>query len=80
MNISLDDIDAFVFDFDGVLTNNLVHLDQNGKEWVSCIFLPIILLLKTSIITNCQSTQYVYEIAVWGIAQTVFVFLGILRC
>ena len=36
MNISLDDIDAFIFDFDGVLTNNLVHLDQNGKEWVSC--------------------------------------------
>ena len=32
----LDDIDVFVFDFDGVLTNNLVHLDQNGKEWVSC--------------------------------------------
>ena len=36
MNISLNDIDAFVFDFDGVLTNNLVHLDQDGKEWVSC--------------------------------------------
>ncbi len=36
MKISLDDIDAFVFDFDGVLTNNLVHLDQDGKEWVSC--------------------------------------------
>ena len=36
MNISLNDIDALVFDFDGVLTNNLVHLDQDGKEWVSC--------------------------------------------
>ena len=36
MKISLDDIDAFVFDFDGVLTNNLVHLSQDGKEWVSC--------------------------------------------
>ena len=33
---SIDDIDAFVFDFDGVMTNNLVHLDQDGKEWVSC--------------------------------------------
>ena len=32
----LDNIDAFVFDFDGVLTNNLVHLDQDGKESVSC--------------------------------------------
>jgi len=34
--ISLDDFDALVFDFDGVLTNNLVHLDQDGREWVSC--------------------------------------------
>lgn len=34
--INIDDIDAFVFDFDGVLTNNMVHLDQDGKEWVSC--------------------------------------------
>jgi 3-deoxy-D-manno-octulosonate 8-phosphate phosphatase (KDO 8-P phosphatase) len=29
-------IDLFIFDFDGVLTNNLVHLDQNGVEQVSC--------------------------------------------
>lgn len=36
MPISINNIDAFVFDFDGVLTNNIVHLDQNGKEWVSC--------------------------------------------
>ena len=36
MKISIDAIDAFIFDFDGVLTNNLVHLDQEGKEWVSC--------------------------------------------
>ena len=36
MILTLDDIDAFVFDFDGVLTNNLVHLNQDGKEWVSC--------------------------------------------
>jgi len=34
--MTLEDIDVFVFDFDGVLTNNLVHLDQNGKESVSC--------------------------------------------
>ena len=34
--ISINDIDAFVFDFDGVLTNNLVHLNQDGQEWVSC--------------------------------------------
>ena len=35
-SISLDNIEAFVFDFDGVMTNNLVYLDQNGTEWVSC--------------------------------------------
>ena len=36
MNFLLKDIDAFVFDFDGVLTNNLVHLDHLGGEWVTC--------------------------------------------
>jgi len=36
MKISINDIEVFVFDFDGVLTNNKVHLDQEGKEWVSC--------------------------------------------
>jgi 3-deoxy-D-manno-octulosonate 8-phosphate phosphatase (KDO 8-P phosphatase) len=36
LEISINDIEAFVFDFDGVMTNNLVHLDQNGSEWVSC--------------------------------------------
>ncbi len=35
-SISIQDIEAFVFDFDGVLTDNRVHLDQNGSEWVSC--------------------------------------------
>jgi len=34
--MTLDDINAFVFDFDGVLTNNLVKIDENGKESVSC--------------------------------------------
>jgi 3-deoxy-D-manno-octulosonate 8-phosphate phosphatase (KDO 8-P phosphatase) len=34
--INIDNIDVFVFDFDGVLTNNMVYLDQNGKESVSC--------------------------------------------
>ena len=34
--ISLENIDAFIFDFDGVLTNNLVFVDQDGKELVSC--------------------------------------------
>jgi len=34
--MTLNDIDAFVFDFDGVLTNNLVQIDENGKESVGC--------------------------------------------
>jgi N-acylneuraminate cytidylyltransferase/3-deoxy-D-manno-octulosonate 8-phosphate phosphatase (KDO 8-P phosphatase) len=34
--MNIDNIDAFVFDFDGVLTNNLVYLDENGNEIVSC--------------------------------------------
>jgi len=34
--MTLDDIDVFVFDFDGVLTNNIVQIDENGKESVSC--------------------------------------------
>ena len=36
MKISIDKIDAFVFDFDGVMTNNLVYLDQDGRESVRC--------------------------------------------
>ena len=34
--ITSKDIDAIVFDFDGVLTNNKVFLDQDGKELVCC--------------------------------------------
>ena len=34
--MTLNDINAFVFDFDGVLTNNLVQIDESGKESVSC--------------------------------------------
>jgi 3-deoxy-D-manno-octulosonate 8-phosphate phosphatase (KDO 8-P phosphatase) len=30
------DIDIIVFDFDGVLTNNKVFFDENGKESVMC--------------------------------------------
>jgi len=34
--LTIDDIDLFVFDFDGVLTDNLVYTDQKGNEIVSC--------------------------------------------
>jgi len=36
MKISLDKIEALIFDFDGVMTDNLVYVDQNGKESVRC--------------------------------------------
>jgi YrbI family 3-deoxy-D-manno-octulosonate 8-phosphate phosphatase len=35
-NLTLEDIDLFIFDFDGVLTDNLVYVDQNGLESVRC--------------------------------------------
>ena len=36
MSFNIDDINVFIFDFDGVLTNNLVHISQDGSEIVSC--------------------------------------------
>jgi len=34
--MNIDDIDTIIFDFDGVLTNNLVYLNQEGIESVAC--------------------------------------------
>ena len=34
--LQINDVDVFVFDFDGVLTNNNVYLNQNGEEFVCC--------------------------------------------
>ena len=34
--IKLDDLDALIFDFDGVLTDNRVYIDQDGNESVRC--------------------------------------------
>lgn len=34
--ISIDEIDACIFDFDGVLTDNAVYIDENGRESVQC--------------------------------------------
>ena len=36
MQINIDKIHAFVFDFDGVITNNKVYVDQYGIESVRC--------------------------------------------
>jgi 3-deoxy-D-manno-octulosonate 8-phosphate phosphatase (KDO 8-P phosphatase) len=32
----INDIDSFIFDFDGVLTNNLVYFNQSKEEMVVC--------------------------------------------
>jgi YrbI family 3-deoxy-D-manno-octulosonate 8-phosphate phosphatase len=34
--MNIDNIDLFVFDFDGVLTNNLVYTNEQGDEYVAC--------------------------------------------
>lgn len=34
--IKLENLDAIVFDFDGVLTDNRVYVDHTGAELVSC--------------------------------------------
>jgi len=36
VQIELINLDAIIFDFDGVLTDNGVLLDENGKEHVRC--------------------------------------------
>ncbi len=36
MKLNINNIEMFIFDFDGVLTNNLVFVDENGKESISC--------------------------------------------
>jgi 3-deoxy-D-manno-octulosonate 8-phosphate phosphatase (KDO 8-P phosphatase) len=65
MNISLEDIEVFIFDFDGVLTNNLVNLDSKGNEWVSCsradglAFDALRKLKKTVYILSSEKNQVV---------------------
>ena len=34
--LNINSIDAFFFDFDGVLTDNKVYIDQHGNESVRC--------------------------------------------
>jgi len=65
MDISLEDIDVFIFDFDGVLTNNLVYLNFNEEEFVSCsradglAFDVLNKLKKTSFILSTEKNQVV---------------------
>ena len=53
-------IDLVVFDFDGVMTDNRVHVDQRGKESVSCSRadgLGIASLLKSGVRSMVLSTE-----------------------
>lgn len=64
--ISLDNIDVFIFDFDGVLTNDLVHVNQDGKEWVSChrsdgLAFDVLRQLKKSVFIISTETNSVVE-------------------
>jgi YrbI family 3-deoxy-D-manno-octulosonate 8-phosphate phosphatase len=34
--MDINELDAIIFDFDGVLTDNRVYVDQDGKESVCC--------------------------------------------
>jgi len=34
--MKLNDLDAIIFDFDGVLTDDRVYVDQDGREMVCC--------------------------------------------
>lgn len=34
VNVALSNIELFVYDFDGVMTDNKVYIDENGKEMV----------------------------------------------
>ena len=66
--MTLDEIDAFVFDFDGVLTNNLVQIDENGKESVICsradglafdVLRKLNKLLKEKVIKRNKKLEYI---------------------
>jgi 3-deoxy-D-manno-octulosonate 8-phosphate phosphatase (KDO 8-P phosphatase) len=35
-HLDINEIDVIIFDFDGVLTDNSVYLNDSGQEWVKC--------------------------------------------
>ena len=63
--ISISEIDALIFDFDGVLTDNKVLVDKNGSEFVSCNrsdglgFAAIRKLNKPAFILSTEKNQVV---------------------
>jgi 3-deoxy-D-manno-octulosonate 8-phosphate phosphatase (KDO 8-P phosphatase) len=63
--LDIEKISAFIFDFDGVLTDNLVYTDQNGIESVACsradglAFDVLRILKKKSYILSTEKNQVV---------------------
>jgi 3-deoxy-D-manno-octulosonate 8-phosphate phosphatase (KDO 8-P phosphatase) len=35
-SLDINEVDVVIFDFDGVLTDNFVYLNDSGEEWVKC--------------------------------------------
>tara|TARA_B100000767_G_C19732885_1_gene522573 strand:- start:743 stop:1240 length:498 start_codon:yes stop_codon:yes gene_type:complete len=35
-SLDINEVDVIIFDFDGVLTDNFVYLNDSGEEWVKC--------------------------------------------
>ena len=65
--ISINAIDAFIFDFDGVLTDNKVYFDQDGQEMVVCsradglAFDALKKLHKPTFIVSSEKNPIVYK-------------------
>lgn len=60
MDISISDLEVIVLDFDGVLTDNAVYINEDGKEMVKCNRsdgLAIRYLKKTSLKIFILSTE-----------------------
>ena len=67
MLLNINEIDLIVFDFDGVLTNNYVYVDQLGNETVRCsradglAFDALRILEKKILIFSSEKNTVVYR-------------------
>ena len=60
LETGLDNLQAIVFDFDGVLTDNRVYVDDNGREMVCCHRgdgLAFDILRQTPLLLSIVSTE-----------------------
>jgi N-acylneuraminate cytidylyltransferase len=78
--ISLSNIDAIAFDFDGVFTDNLVYVMENGDEAVVCNRsdgMGISMLRKSNIALVIISTEKNPVVSVRGAKLNIEVLQGI---